>query len=370
MDRKAKGTDYYSSLNPDEFLRFIQDVRLAEAAIGKVSDRFSETETNYRHQVKKKWVARRAIKAGEILKESDIEMKRVDDIADTIEFEKIVGRKINCSLQADEPITNDQLDHKVMAIVVARSLSSRLPSKATLEINGKPALCHLFERLQLAMIKGYIDRIAFCTTKEISDDVLVNLASSYSLKRYRGDTDNVLGRMVLAIEDNPDCDVILRITGDDILVDPDYIKKTTDYHLRKNADYTDAKKIPSGTEVEVYNADTLKFLYRLCKDDSGTEYLTNYITDNKDQFKIASLDVPFKHCKNYRLTLDTQEDYSLIKKLLADMHACGKEYDYTLDDIINYFDKNPEKLDINSNIRQRSKPIQINTELEWRRLWK
>ncbi|MAF20611.1 MAG: hypothetical protein CMI55_02935 [Parcubacteria group bacterium] len=367
LDRSARGVDYYSSLNPDEFSRFVRNVRVAETAIGMNPEKFSESERTYRAQTKKKWVAIKGLKPYEILQESDIEMKRADLNADTPEFEKIVGRRIISSLEEDEPLTNKHTDHKVMAVIVARLQSSRLPQKAILDINGLPAICHLFDRVQLALKKGYIDRVAFCTTNESEDEVLFKLAVSYSFRTYRGDTENVLSRMMLAVEGNPDFDVILRITGDDILVDPEYISKSIECHLANNAEYTDAKQLPSGTEVEVFSADTLRFLYKMSKDCNGSEYLTRYITDNKDQFKTASLVVPTKHNRDYRLTLDAEEDYNLIKDLLAYMHNCGKGHDYTMNDIVNYFEKYPEKLEINSKVKQRKEHVQVITEIDWSR---
>ena len=63
--------------------------------------------------------------------------------------------------------------------------------------------------------------------------------------------ENVLSRMMIAIDDNPQHEIILRITGDDILIDPDYLMETVNNFKINNSDYTDAKNLPSGTEVEV-----------------------------------------------------------------------------------------------------------------------
>ena len=44
-------------------------------------------------------------------------------------------------------------------------------------------------------------------------------------------------------------DIVVRITGDDILIDPHYLDKTIDYHLKNNLQYTDAK---SGIDTEIF----------------------------------------------------------------------------------------------------------------------
>ena len=187
---------------------------------------------------------------------------------------------------------------------------------------------------------------------------------------YRGSVEDVLSRMMVAIDDNQDHNIVLRITGDDLMIDSQYLEKTINHHIEKNAHYTDAKGLPSGTEVEVFDSYILKLIHELSKDTSGSEYLTNYITNNIDQFETASLPISDKHNIKYRLTLDTKEDYQVIKLLLENMKEIGKEYDYTMDDIFNYFEKNPEVLDINRPINQKSTPISVNTEINWKNFTK
>ena len=121
-----------------------------------------------------------------------------------------------------------------------------------------------------------------------TEDTVVN---SLGIKVFRGAEENVLKRMMSAIAEYPDFTTIIRVTGDDILIEPDYLKKTLDHHFEMSADYTDAKNLPSGTEVEVFESSVLKFLIRYSKDSSGTEYLTNYITDNSHLFDCSSLPV-------------------------------------------------------------------------------
>ena len=70
---------------------------------------------------------------------------------------------------------------------------------------------------------------------------------------------------------------VVRITGDDIMVDPTYIDKSIAEQIKINADYTSSKSLPSGTEAEGFNYRVLKLIFHISKDSSGSEYLTNYI---------------------------------------------------------------------------------------------
>ncbi|MBF0328472.1 MAG: N-acetylneuraminate synthase family protein [Nitrospirae bacterium] len=363
--RGHKGVDYYSSFEPAEFGEFVADVRIAEKAVGENPLLFAESERRYRDTVKKAWVAVGDMKQGDHICDSDILMKRTSEGVPSAFYENIIGKEIKLPLAAEDQILGTHVSSKVLAIIVARMSSSRLKGKATIDINGKPAISHLFQRVRICVEKGLIHSVAFCTTQDPSDGVLASIAEGFGFKVYKGSLENVLSRMMLAVDDHPDHSLILRITGDDLLMDSEYLFKTLEYHLKMNADYTDAKQLPSGVEVEVFNSAVLKLISRFSKNPDGTEYLTNYVQNNRDQFNVASLTVAPRHAKNFRLTLDTEEDYIVIKTLLAQMKAEGKEYTYTLDDIVDYFEKNPQAMDVNSLVRQRSAPLTVKTDIDW-----
>jgi glycosyltransferase involved in cell wall biosynthesis len=144
-----------------------------------------------------------------------------------------------------------------------------------------------------------------------------------------------------------------------------YLDKTIKQHLKTNSHYTDAKKLPSGTEVEVFDATALQLILELSNDPSGTEYLTNYIVDNSDQFKTSSLDVSEHHKLNYRLTIDTKEDFLLVSSMLNHFKIIGKHYSYNIDDIVRFMELNPKLAKVNKKIRQRQKPISVDAGLYW-----
>lgn len=365
LDRAAKGVDYYSSLEPAELKVFISEVRKTKASFGLRPDSFSPAERAYRNTVKKRWVAAEALPAGRILSLSDLVMKRVaNDNQDAAELEQLIGRHLLRNVAKEEAISRADVRTVTWAIVVARSRSSRLPFKALLDVAGMPALQHLLERLKQAKT---VDRIVFCTTTQDEDTPLAQLAVACNVAVHRGPVEDVLGRMLGALEGH-EVDVVLRVTGDDILIDPEYVDRGLRHHLKSNAEYSDLKDLPSGTEVEYFDARLLRQIHNLAKDSSGTEYLTYYVTDNRDQYRIGQVPVDERHNHPWRLTLDTPEDYEVICTLLEAMRAKGKALNYRLDDIVDFFKAHPDVLIINSMVRQRQAPPQVNTTLEWRRL--
>ena len=361
LDRRVKGTDYYSSLNPDEFKQFVDFIRQADAAVQRCAVRFSAAERGYSTDVVKRWVAARPLPAGACLRPVDLQMKRVPEPGFCLGLDQLVGRPLLRAVSCDEPVRAVDVPQTVVAAVVARMNSSRLPGKAMASINGVPALAHLFQRLQLAKSLAHI---VLCTTANADDDVLVELAHHEGVAVVRGETANVLQRIVAAC-DQYSADVVLRVTGDDILVDPTYVDRSVEHHLETGAEYTSAKALPSGTEVEVFNASVLRTIAALADDPDGTEYLTLYVRDHADEFRCTELPVPPEHRRAYALSLDTAEDLEVLRALLLAMQQEGKGIDYSMDDIVAFMNERPELVRMSHH---RPPPDWLSTNLEWRRL--
>lgn len=365
FDRAARGVDYYSSLNPDEFAGFVGTVRRAERSLGDSPEEFASAEREYRLQVKKHWVTALPLEAGHVLAPQDVVMKRVENhIAGAVELDKLMGRPLLEDCPEEQPLTRAHVPQTVWAMVVARMRSTRLPGKALLDVGEMSALQHLFERLKQARM---VNHIVLCTTKEPEDDPLVDLTARCGVAWFRGPTEDVLGRMLGALEGQA-VDVALRVTADDILVDPEYVDRAVRCHLEVNAEYSDLKALPSGTEVEVFDVALLRDLWTAARDSDGTEYLTTYIVNHRDQFRTNSVPVDEGHARRWRLTLDTPEDYQVIGTFLEAMRSQGKGLNYRLDDIVRFFSGRPEVLAINAQVGQRQTPPEVCTDLDWRRL--
>ncbi len=364
LSRAARGVDYYSSLEMAEFGEFVGWVRQAELAVGSNPEEFAPSERTYRRQVKKHWVAARAVRRGETLRAQDLIMKRAEIEAEIPDLDQLVGRRVLRDLDEDVVVSRADVVNETWALVVARMKSCRLPRKALVDVAGMPALAHLLERLKQSK---RVNKIVLCTTTESEDAEIEDLGKHCEVRVFRGANDDVLCRMIGAMA-GAGVDIALRVTGDDILVDPDYIDRAIEHHLRMNMQYTDMKALPSGTEVEVFDAALLRALGEAAKDSSGTEYLTTYVVQYRDQLRTSSGPVQEHHRHNWRLTLDTQEDLAVIRALLEAMKAQGKALSYRLDDIVAYFEANPKTLDRNASVRQRQTPPSVCSDLDWKRL--
>lgn len=368
LNPEQKGVDYHSSFTPAQFKEFVLQIRDFESTFSLKSETFSDEEKKYGNQVKKTWIVNRDMSKGESVKESDLTMKRVFNITSYVpSLRSLVNHELKHDILAFEPISRVDVGERYWAFVVVRLASTRLAKKALLDVGGVPAIYHLLKRLEQSKA---LDKIVLCTTSLPEDDELVNIANSLRIESFRGASSDVLDRMLCAVSSlSTSCgyepDGIIRVTGDDILVDPGYIDKAIDYHRAQNADYTDLKALPSGTEVEVFCLNLLRYIKAHATDSTGTEYLTSFVRHHNDQFKVASTPVCDRHARSWRLTLDTKEDYQVIKFFVEEMANNGKHFNYTLDDIVDYFEARPEQLDINASVRGRGTPIEIDTTMNW-----
>src|ERR1700712_1023630 len=111
---------------------------------------------------------------------------------------------------------------RVVATIEARMTSSRLPGKVLLPAMGEPMLMHLVRRLRAV---PSIDGIVIATTMNSTDEPIVAFAHSVGVSCYRGSEDDVLARVIGAAESDR-AEVLVEITGDCPVIDPDLVEQT------------------------------------------------------------------------------------------------------------------------------------------------
>ena len=220
FNRHKKGVDYFSSIEPNKFKNFVEIIRNIESSFGKKTYEFSRNEIAYRKTVKKNWVSLKNIKKKNKIKTTDCAFLRSSKDLNPLNLEDFLGRRLIKNLNKNEILTKDHFKNKICFVVVARSKSKRLPNKALLKIGDTCVLEHLFKRLKSNGLKNII----FCTTKKSEDIRLTKIARKNKIKFYRGSEKNVLDRMMIPLN-NIKPDIVVRITGDDILFDYFYFKK-------------------------------------------------------------------------------------------------------------------------------------------------
>ncbi|TKC56945.1 acylneuraminate cytidylyltransferase [Pedobacter hiemivivus] len=237
---------------------------------------------------------------------------------------------------------------RIAIITQARINSSRLPNKIFLEAAGKSFLSYHIERLKETTVP-----IIVATTDDGSELPIVEFCLKNNIDCFRGSEMNVLKRFYDCAVHN-DIEVIVRVTSDCPLIDAELVKQGIDRYLSFSDDKlyfsnTLDRTFPRGADFEIFSIAQLKNAYENAYDELDAEHVTPYIWKNKSgEVNIFQLKQSADY-SNYRLTLDTQEDFELIKLLIEEYKADK----LSMKSICEIMDQNPSLAKINSHIEQK-----------------
>ncbi len=231
---------------------------------------------------------------------------------------------------------------KAAAFVPVRLSSTRLPSKALLNLQGKPCIQHLIERIK--QVEG-LDLIVLCTTTNPSDNKLIDLSKKLKINYFRGDEKDVLERYNKAAQ-KFEVSHIINIDGDDIFCDPSYINKTLEELKSSDTDFVMWKDMPLGSTPIGMKSEAL---YKVCKlkNTSDTETGWARFFTETGLFKIKYLTVENLAVadSSIRLTLDYPEDFELFQRIHEELHE-----PFSIEDIVNLLRSNPNIRKINQGL--------------------
>lgn len=194
--------------------------------------------------------------------------------------------------------------------------SSRLPGKVLLPVLGRPMLQHLVERLRAV---PSLDEIVLATTTNATDDVLATFAEAQGISVFRGSEDDVMTRVIGAAE-SAGADIVVEITGDCPIIDPDIVEQTIRMFLHHDADYVSNAHIrsyPDGMDTQVFRLETLKRSAAMTNDPLDHEHVTLHIRNHPEIFRKAHLIAPPSlWWPELGLTLDEEADYRLLSRII------------------------------------------------------
>ncbi|WP_371362956.1 8-amino-3,8-dideoxy-manno-octulosonate cytidylyltransferase [Sporomusa rhizae] len=241
---------------------------------------------------------------------------------------------------------------KTVAVIQARMGSTRLPGKILKDLLGQTVLQHVIERVQQV---NNIDEVVIATTTLSHDDAVMEETVKCGVKCFRGSEDDVLARYYFAAKDNK-ADVVVRITSDCPLIDPlvtneivGFFKDKKDYDIVTNAASDLSKRTyPRGLDTEVFSFEVLEKAFKQADKKYQREHVTPYIYETSPLIYYYTNETDYS---KHRWTLDTEEDFDLIKKIYQYLYK-GK-HDFYLEDIIKLFERYPALIKINAHIEQK-----------------
>ena len=241
---------------------------------------------------------------------------------------------------------------KTAIIVQARMTSSRLPGKVLKEVNQRTLLDYLVERLRRVRLAN---QVIIATTTNTTDKPIIDCCEKLGCDHFRGSENDVLSRYFGAAVQYG-ADLIVRVTSDCPLIDPAVIDKVIRSYQagRSELDYvsnTLDRTFPRGMDCEIFSTELLTEVHTEACAQYEREHVTPFIYQNRKRYRIGGVKYHSDE-SHHRWTVDTPEDFKLIKLMLESLFPHKPEFN--LEDCLELINKHPEWEEINKEIVQKA----------------
>jgi len=191
---------------------------------------------------------------------------------------------------------------RIGCIIQARINSTRLPNKANADIGGWPMWRHVFERM-----KPFNPIIAWAHDYPDVDEM------------------DLLGRYALCAKANR-FDIIMRVTSDCPLIDPEECRKVLNRVLLHDFDYAANDMVqtyPDGLGCEVMKREALLWGEHWITDPEDREHVR---VKASKRFSKTNVLCPFVGYEKLKFSVDTQAELDLVRKIDAALPAGDGKY--------------------------------------------
>ena len=257
---------------------------------------------------------------------------------------------------------------KVVAIIQGRMSSSRLPGKILADIAGQPMLTRVYVRTSRATT---LDEVIFATTTDASDDPVAEYCDFSGIPHTRGNLFDVLDRYYqTALQAK--ADVVVRITADCPVIDPELIDNVVNTLLEGEYDFVCnrlpppwTRTYPIGLDVEACTFKVLKKAWKDAKEPQHREHAMPYFYEGVELSTInrqlqtgtspRGFNIALLHHTtdfgDYRWTVDTPEDLEFMREVYSRLD--GRD-DFTWKEVLDLVHDNPELPKINADVQHKT----------------
>lgn len=237
-------------------------------------------------------------------------------------------------------------------VVQARTTSSRLPGKVLMDVEGQPMLLRQLRRLKHGLKIG---KLIVATSTHPSDDPIEKLCETHGFHCFRGALDDVLLRYIL-LGRMFDVEYIVRVGGDDPLVDPECCNHLVGMQLKDPApcDFIYASNRsgwPYGAAAELIRHRTLEEIHDRTAEPLYLEHIIPYFFNHPGEYRMLRAEAPEDIRRpEYCFSVDYPEDLELVRTIFRKLRTEGEFF--PLRKVIELLDENPVIRDINRHLHQ------------------
>lgn len=250
---------------------------------------------------------------------------------------------------------------KTVAIVQARMGSTRFPNKVMQPICGTPLIGVLLERLARAR---RIDAIVLATSVDVRNEPLVEYVRQLGYEVHRGSETDVLDRYYRAAA-QAGADVVVRITGDCPLVDPQLVDAVLREFADSGADYASTghpATFPDGLDVEVFSFAALESAWTLAHSAREREHVTPFLYES-GKFRLANVAYE-RDCSGKRWTVDEKEDLEVVRRVCENFHP---RRDFSWTEVLALSEDHPEWFAANQHLLRNEGALMGTGQKLWKR---
>jgi len=198
-----------------------------------------------------------------------------------------------------------------------------------------------------------LDDLCVAVPDAESDDELHALCEARGWMCSRGSEHDVLDRYYRAALEIS-ADVVVRMTADCPLLDPEVIDRVVRAFLEDRPDYasnTLERTYPRGLDTEVMSLGALERSWQEATAPYQRAHVTPYILEHAESFHLVSVVGPTDHSR-HRWVVDVPEDLEFVRSVYA--HFEGRD-GFSSADVLEILDRNPSLAAINWAVCQ--KPV-------------
>ena len=221
----------------------------------------------------------------------------------------------------------------ILAVLLARMSSERLPGKVLMDLAGKPSLVRQAERL---LAVPSVDELWVMTSTMLEDNAIEACCEGHGLVCKRGELEDVLNRVHRhASQLHPDH--IIRSTADCPVIDRAVVEETVQRHLREGNDCTGnayERTYPDGLDIEIMTYACFDKVWREAETSEDRANITSYIYANPSRFRTGAV-LHHEDLSALRWTVDYLEDYEKISAVFD--YFFPEMPDFGMDDVLDFF---------------------------------
>jgi spore coat polysaccharide biosynthesis protein SpsF len=257
---------------------------------------------------------------------------------------------------------------KIVAIIQGRMSSSRLPGKILADIAGQPMLTRVFIRTSRARA---LSDVIFATTTDASDDPVADYCNLSGIPFTRGSLYDVLDRYYQAAKETS-ADVVVRITADCPVIDPELIDNVVNTLLDGEYDFVCnrlpppwTRTYPIGLDVEACTFKVLAKAWKEADEPQHREHAMPYFYEGVElttvnrtlQTGLSSrgYNIALLHHAtdfgDYRWTVDTPEDLEFMRQVYARFN--GRD-DFSWKEVLDLVHDEPDLMKINAGVQHKT----------------